>query len=101
MKRTRQKKDHATPSGGGKPATYLLEKGSAGAAPLSSAEALAREYLDDSSYASNEARIDALVLRETTKNFATGFVTGLGGFLTLPVAVPAALGASWVLQARL
>jgi hypothetical protein len=101
MKRTRQKKELPTSSGGGKLATYLLEKGIAGVGPLSSAEALAREYLDDASYASNEARIDALVLRETTKNFATGFITGLGGFLTLPVAVPSALAASWVLQARL
>jgi uncharacterized protein (DUF697 family) len=38
---------------------------------------------------------------ETTKNFTTGFLTGLGGFITLPVAIPAALAASWVVQARM
>ena len=100
-KRTRNKTDLARQPAGGKLAEYLLEKGIAGLGPLSSAEDLAREYLDDASYDSNDARVDALVLRETTKNFATGFVTGLGGFITLPVAVPSALVASWVLQARL
>jgi uncharacterized protein (DUF697 family) len=101
MKRTQKTRDVAPAPTGGKLAEYLLEKGIAGVGPLSSAEALAREYLDDASFESNDARVDALVLRETTKNFATGFVTGLGGFLTLPVAVPSALAASWVLQARL
>ena len=35
------------------------------------------------------------------KNFTTGFITGLGGFMTLPVGVPSALGASWLIQARM
>lgn len=101
MKQSRKQKEVVRAPAGGKLAEYLLEKGIGGVGPLSSAEDLAREYLDDASYASNEARVDALILRETTKNFATGFLTGLGGFITLPVAVPTALGASWVLQARL
>jgi hypothetical protein len=86
---------------GGRLATYLLDKGLDGAGPLSSAENLAQEYLIDASYASDEARVDALVRRETRKNFTTGFVTGLGGVVTFPVTIPAALGASWLLQARM
>jgi hypothetical protein len=82
-------------------ATYLLDKGIEGAGPLSSAEDLANEYLVDSSFASNERRVDALIRRETRKNFTTGFITGLGGVVTFPVSIPAALGASWLLQARL
>jgi hypothetical protein len=45
--------------------------------------------------------VKALLRWQATKNFASGFVTGLGGLLIPPVAVPAALGACWVLQARL
>lgn len=86
---------------GGRLATYLLDKGLAGAGPLSSAEDLANEYLIDGGFKSDEARVDALIRRETRKNFTTGFVTGLGGIVTFPVTIPAALGASWLIQARM
>ena len=79
----------------------LLDKALGGIPPLSSAENLATEYLTDQSYASHDERVASLVKRETTKNFATGFLTGLGGVITLPVGVPAALGASWMIQARM
>lgn len=82
-------------------AAYLLEKGIKGLGPLSSAESLATEYLIDTDYADDDRRVAALVRWETAKNFTTGFLTGLGGFVALPVAVPSALAASWVLQARM
>ncbi len=82
-------------------ANWLTEKAVGGVGPLSSAEELALEYLNDSSYESNDKRVDSLIKWETSKNFSTGFITGLGGFATLPVAIPASLGASWVLQARM
>jgi uncharacterized protein (DUF697 family) len=85
----------------GKLATYLLEQGIRGLGPLSSAESLAAEYLGDDKYRDDGARVAALIKWETAKNFTTGFLTGLGGFITLPVAVPAALAASWVVQARM
>ena len=81
--------------------TNLLNKALDGIPPLSSAEDLATEYLTDQGYASHDERVASLVKRETTKNFATGFLTGLGGVITLPVGVPAALGASWMIQARM
>lgn len=81
--------------------TFLLEKGLGGVPPLSSAENLATEYLIDQGYASHDERVDSLIHWETTKNFTSGFITGLGGFVTLPVAIPSALGASWLIQARL
>lgn len=80
---------------------WVTDKAIAGVPPLSSAENLAQEYLIDASYPDNEERIESLINWETTKNFTTGFVTGLGGILTLPVAVPAAFGASYVVQARM
>jgi hypothetical protein len=82
-------------------ADYLLDRGITGVGPLASAESLAGEFLADADYESNDARVEGLILRETAKNFTTGFVTGLGGVITLPVSVPSALGASWVLQARM
>lgn len=82
-------------------ATYLLDKGLTGVGPLSSAEDLANEYLVDAGLGSDDARVGALIRWETRKNFTTGFVTGLGGVVTFPVSIPAALGASWLLQARM
>ncbi len=80
---------------------FLLERALQGAGPWSGAEYLAREYLDDSSYRNDEARVDALIRWETRKNFTSGFAAGLGGVVTFPVAIPAALTASWLIQARM
>lgn len=82
-------------------ANWLTEKAVGGVGPLSSAEELALEYLNDSNYEDNDKRVESLINWETSKNFSTGFITGLGGFATLPVAIPASLGASWILQARM
>jgi len=62
---------------------------------------LAQEYAIDQSYATADERVDALIRWEAAKNFTSGFLSGLGGIVTLPVTIPAALGASWVIQARL
>lgn len=85
----------------GRLAGYLLDQGLAGLGPLASADSVASTYLCDAKYRDDDARVAALINWETTKNFTTGFLTGLGGFVTLPVAVPAALAASWVVQARM
>ena len=80
---------------------WLSDHAIDGVRPLSSAQDLATEYLRDQSYGSHRERIDALVNWETSKNFTSGFVTGLGGLLTLPFALPAGFAASWVIQARM
>jgi uncharacterized protein (DUF697 family) len=80
---------------------WLMDKSVNGAGPLSSAENLAQEYLIDHTYADDDDRIDALINWETTKNFTAGFITGLGGILTLPVSLPADFVASWLIQARM
>lgn len=67
----------------------VMSVGIDGQGPLKSSRDLGEEYLSDPRYESHEHRIDALVKWETTKNFTTGFATGLGGIATLPVAVPA------------
>ena len=68
---------------------------------LDGRKALAAKYAADPRYADDEARVRALIRAHTTMNFGTGFVTGLGGLITLPVAIPAAMTASWVIHTRL
>jgi len=82
-------------------ANWITDKAVAGIPPLSPAAALALEYQIDKRYRNDDERIEALINCEAKKSFTSGFVTGLGGLLTLPLAVPSALGAAWVLQARL
>jgi hypothetical protein len=80
---------------------WITDKGINGVPLLSSAKDLAQEYQRDSSHPGDGERINSLVNWETTKNFTSGFITGLGGVITLPVAIPAAFGASWIIQARM
>ena len=77
-------------------ARWVVDRGLAGGGPLSSAEELAAEYLRDQGFRDDHARVDSLIRWEQSKTFTTGFITGIGGLVTLPVAVPAALGASWL-----
>jgi uncharacterized protein (DUF697 family) len=79
----------------------VLDYGIDGAGPLSPASSLAEEYKIDVSYESVDERVDALIRWEAAKNFTSGFITGLGGIVTLPVAMPASIGASWIIQARM
>ena len=80
---------------------WIADRAIGGLPPLSSAEDLAQEYLIDTSFPDDEERIESLINWETSKNFTTGFISGLGGLVTLPVSLPAAFGASWLIQARM
>lgn len=82
-------------------AAWLTNAAVNGVGPLASSAQLAEEYRLDRDYADDGERVDSLIKWETAKNFSTGFVTGLGGFITLPVSIPAGLGAAWALQARM
>lgn len=80
----------------------LNDLGIEGQAPgIKSSIELAQNYLSDSRYATHDARIDSLVRWESSKSFGTGFATGVGGLLVLPVTVPTAIGAAWIVQARM
>lgn len=82
-------------------AKWVTDKGIEGVPPvLSSAASLAAEW-KASDYPTDDARIDRLIQWETGKNFTSGFLTGLGGVLWMPVTLPAAFGASWVIQTRM
>jgi hypothetical protein len=79
----------------------LVDYGIDGVGPLCPAGQLADQYLNDPAYSSLDERVDALIRWEASKNFGAGFIAGLGGIVVLPVAIPAALGASWIIQARM
>jgi uncharacterized protein (DUF697 family) len=80
----------------------LNDLGIEGQAPgMKTSMELAEDYLSDSRYATHDARIDSLIRWESSKSFTTGFVTGLGGLIVLPVTIPAAIGAAWIVQARM
>lgn len=60
---------------------------------------LAEEYL--SKYSLPEDAIDNFVKWQVRKCTTSGFITSLGGILTLPVAVPANLTTVWYIQLRM
>jgi hypothetical protein len=64
----------------------LLDVGIDGKGPFDSARTVADNAMSDQGDV--ERAIDAVVTRHTKLAAAGGFVTGLGGFLALPVALP-------------
>lgn len=63
------------------------------------ADVLAKEYMRN--YVSTEKAMEAMVRNQVIKCTATGFLTGLGGFITLPVTLPADLASSMYIQMRM
>lgn len=60
---------------------------------------LAQDYMKGSG-TPNE-KIDSLIRWQVAKCASTGFVTGLGGVLALPVAIPADVGVTLYVQLRM
>ena len=60
---------------------------------------LANEYIDR--YGRTELAIDKLVSCQRRKCATTGFVTGLGGLVSIPVTLPADLYSSLVIQVNM
>ncbi len=76
---------------------YALE----GSGPFTGARELADEYIRDTGFTSDEARINTLIKREISKSFGSGFITGLGSGMTLPLSIPVSLFSSLTGEARL
>ena len=66
----------------------VVEFGIRGGGPLSNAVQTAEEHLITAG-GDREAAVQRLIATHVRLAAATGFVTGLGGFVTLPVTVPA------------
>lgn len=66
---------------------------------MPSCEALAREYLGR--HSSPEIAAKQMINNQIAKCTASGFLTGLGGLITIPVAVPANVGSVLYVQMRM
>ncbi|MEY4580532.1 MAG: hypothetical protein RL701_5235 [Pseudomonadota bacterium] len=66
---------------------------------VSSAQALAEEYLKEPD--SQREQANSLIRWQIAKTAGSGFLTGLGGVLTIPVTLPAELGAVYFIQLRM
>ncbi len=77
----------------------LLDVGIDGRGPFDSAQQVADSAR--SGHADAEGAIDDVVRRHTRIVAASGFVTGLGGFVTLPVALPANVAGFYAVGTRM
>lgn len=78
---------------------WSYEKAINGVTGLDSATELAESYLKD-----DEPKVDqvnSLIRWQNTKAATSGFVTGLGGIITLPVAIPANIASVIFVQIRM
>ena len=66
---------------------------------LKSAASLAEEYLKKSD--SLDRCIDAMIESQVLLSGTAGFITGVGGLITLPISIPADMLATWVIETRL
>lgn len=78
----------------------LLDVGIDGKGPFKSADRVAREALADAG-GDVEKAIDKVISSHRTKAAGAGFITSLGGFVTLPVALPANVLEFYLLTTRM
>lgn len=64
-----------------------------------SVEEMANDYL--SKHKTKEKACRAMLKNQITKCTTSGFITGFGGFLTMPVAIPANIGSVLYVQMRM
>jgi len=70
-----------------------------GVAGLGSASELAEDYMKKNG--SRIEQVNALIRWQNTKAGTSGFVTGIGGLITLPVAVPVSISSVMYVQVRM
>lgn len=77
----------------------LLDRGITGVGPFAGAEQVAQEHLRGADDV--EQAIERLVRTHVRLAAASGFATGLGGFITLPVTVPASVCGLYLIATRM
>lgn len=80
-------------------AEKILSVGVNGAGPWKGSIPTAEEHLRQ--HGDVEKAIDRLIATHVRITAATGFATGVGGLITLPVAIPADMTTLWLMQGRL
>lgn len=83
----------------GKVLDWSYTKAVTGFSGVDSAYELANEYLSQGE--SLNEQVDSLIKWQVAKSAASGFVTGIGGLITLPIAVPANIASVMYVQIRM
>lgn len=78
---------------------WAYEKSVNGVAGLDSAVELAEDYINEGGSPCEQA--NSLIRWQNTKAATSGFITGLGGVLTLPIAIPANVASVLYVQVRM
>jgi len=78
---------------------WAYEKSMDGLPGMGTAEELAQEYMKNNSSALEAA--NSLIRWQNTKAATSGFLTGLGGIVTLPVTIPANVASVLYVQLRM
>lgn len=78
---------------------WAYEKSINGVAGLDSADELARSYMQSGDNKYEQA--NSLIRWQNAKSATSGFITGLGGIITLPVAIPANIASVLYVQVRM
>ena len=76
---------------------FIYQKAVSGAGVDPSIAELARDYVEDRT----EGAIDSLIKWQVGKAATAGFITGLGGIFTLPLAIPANFASVLYIQLRM
>ena len=78
---------------------WAYDKAVNGIIGMSTAEELARSYMREED--SKLEMVNSLIRWQNTKAGTSGFVTGLGGIITLPIAIPANIASVIYVQIRM
>lgn len=83
---------------------FAYDKALNGMPGVDSVEELAADYLEEfrsGKVATLEEAANSLIRWQNTKSATSGFVTGLGGLLVMPVTIPANLASVYFIQIRM
>jgi EcsC protein family len=78
---------------------WIVDKGINGLGMLPPAEKVASDHLKSAGGNVEEA-INSIIAWRTAHSASTGFVTGLGGFTTLPITLPTGMAAAYAIGAN-
>jgi hypothetical protein len=78
---------------------WTYDKAVNGVAGFDSAEDMANDYLKSSG--SLHDKVNSLIRWQNTKAATSGFLTGLGGVLVMPISIPAGVASVMYVQARM
>jgi len=77
----------------------MIKAINSGVSGMDTAIELAESYLQKSG--TLDKKVKSLILMQNTKSAISGFLTGLGGLITFPVAVPANISSTILVQMRM